>query len=85
MKYNDRSSSHRWSRNPQPQPQTFSKPVFLVELSLSYICLGWLSGALVGVLGSDFIGQGDDGAGRRVRKPAEVPGQFSINGNYWAG
>ena len=41
---------------PRPQPQTFSKLVFLIEFSKSYICLDWLSGALVGVGGSDFIG-----------------------------
>ena len=47
---------HRWNRNPRPQPQTFSKLVFIMEFTQYYICLNWLSGALVGVGGSDFIG-----------------------------
>ena len=40
----------------RPQPQTFSKLTFLSEFSKSYTFLNWLSGALVGVGGSDFIG-----------------------------
>ena len=40
----------------QPQrPQTFSKLMFLLYFSESYIFLSWLSGALVGIGGSDFI------------------------------
>ena len=42
--------------NPEPQPQTFGKLASLVESSLSYIALNCLSGAPVGVGGSDFIG-----------------------------
>ena len=48
--------AHRWNGNPRTQPQTFGKLVFLIEFRKSYICLNWLSGALVGVGGSDFIG-----------------------------
>ena len=48
--------SHRWSRNPRPQPQTFSKLALLIYFGESYIFLNWLSGALVGVGDSDFIG-----------------------------
>ena len=44
----------RWNRNPRPQPQSVSKLVFLRYFSSSYLCLSWLSGALVGVGGSDF-------------------------------
>ena len=47
---------HRWNRNPRPRPHQFSKLVFLIELSQSWIFLNWLSGALVGLGGSDFIG-----------------------------
>ena len=48
----------RWNRNPRPQPWKFSNPVCLCyNLFVEYcICLNWLSGALVGVGGSDFIG-----------------------------
>ena len=46
----------RWNRNPRPQPQTLSKLMFLIWFGQSYICLNWLSGAQVGVRGSDFIG-----------------------------
>ena len=49
-----RRRNHRWNRNPRPQPQTFSKLVFLIQFSQSYIFLNWLSGALVGVGGPDF-------------------------------
>ena len=49
--------SHRWNRNPRPQPQASSTFVFLIESSRSYIFLNWLSWALVGVGGSDFIVQ----------------------------
>ena len=48
---------HRWNRNPRPQPNKFSKLVLLTYFSQSYTFLNWLSGALVGVGGSDFIGQ----------------------------
>ena len=44
---------------PDPNPKHLvncSRLLFLVELSKSYICLNWLSVALVGVGGSDFIG-----------------------------
>ena len=41
--------NHRWNRNPRPQPQTFRNLV-------DYMFIHWLSGALVGVGGSDFIG-----------------------------
>ena len=27
------AGSHRWNRNPRPQPQTFSKLVILIEVS----------------------------------------------------
>ena len=51
--FQDRSppvpSSRRWNRNPRPQPQKFSKLVFLIEVSEQYSCLNWLSGAPVGV------------------------------------
>ena len=53
---------HRWNRNPRPQPQKFNKLVFLIQFSWSYISLNWLSVALVGVWGSDFIGQQTKGA-----------------------
>ena len=45
--------------DPKPQPKIFSKLVFLMYLSQSSIIsfLNWLSGALVGVRGSDLIGQ----------------------------
>ena len=46
---------HRRNRNPRPKPQKFSKLVFLIEFSWSCIFLNWLSGALVGVGGSDFV------------------------------
>ena len=49
-------NSRRWNRNPRPQPQKFSKLLFLVSFSESCIFLNRLSGALVGVGGSDFIG-----------------------------
>ena len=29
------SGAHRWNRHPRPQPQTFSKPVSLVEVDKS--------------------------------------------------
>ena len=48
--------NRRWKRNPRPQPQKFSKLVFLIELSKSCLFLNWLSGALVGVGGSDIVG-----------------------------
>ena len=38
-------SSHRWNRNPRPQPQKFSKLVFLIWCCSYCICLNWLSGA----------------------------------------
>ena len=47
---------HRWNRNPRPQPQKYSNLVSLIECSQYCICLNWLSGALVGVGVSDFIG-----------------------------
>ena len=48
--------THRWSRNPLPQPPTtFSKVVSLIQFKQSYIFLHWLPGALVGVGGSDLI------------------------------
>ena len=50
------STSHRWHRIPQPQPQKFSKLASLIEFRQFYIFLSWLSGALVGVEVSDFIG-----------------------------
>ena len=40
---------HRWKRNPRPQPQKFSKLVFLIQFSYYYNFLN-------GVGGSDFIG-----------------------------
>ena len=49
--------------NPR-RPRNFSKLVFLMTFSRSYIFLNWLSGALVGVGGSDFFGyQGDAARG----------------------
>ena len=45
-----------WNRNPRPQPQKSSKLVFLIAFSQYYVYIDWLSGALVGVGGSDFIG-----------------------------
>ena len=48
--------SHRWNRTPRPQPQTFSKLVFILYFSSCYIFLNRSSGAPVGVRGSDFIG-----------------------------
>ena len=45
----------RWNRNPRPQRQTFSKLVFLIYV-MYYISSNWLSWALVGVGGFDFIG-----------------------------
>ena len=47
---------HRRIRNPRPQPQKFSKLAFLIQFSQYCICPNWLSGALVWVGGSDFIG-----------------------------
>ena len=47
---------HRRNMNPRPQPKTYSKFVFLIYFSWSYIFRNLLSGALVGVGGSDFIG-----------------------------
>ena len=44
------------NRNPRPQPQTFSKLASLIKSGQSWICLNWLSGALVGFWGSGFIG-----------------------------
>ena len=41
--------THRWNRNPRPQPQKFDELEFLVCVGESYICLNWLSGALVEV------------------------------------
>ena len=38
------------------KPQKLSELMFLIEVINYYICLNWLSGALVGVGGSDFIG-----------------------------
>ena len=40
---------------PDPKPQKFTKLVFLLYFSPSSIFLNWLSVALVGVGGSDFI------------------------------
>ena len=40
---------------PDPDPKHLVDLGFLLEVSKSYICLNWLSGALVGVGGSDFI------------------------------
>ena len=48
---------HRWNRNPRPQPQKFSKLTFLTYFRYPCMFLNWSSGALVGVGGSDFIGQ----------------------------
>ena len=41
---------------PDPSPKAFSRLVFLLELSWDYVFLSWLSGALLGVGGSYFIG-----------------------------
>ena len=41
--------THRWNRNPRPQPRKCIKLVFLKKFSESCICLNRLSGALVGV------------------------------------
>ena len=43
-------------RTPDPQLWKFSKLVLLIYFGEYCICLDWLSGALVGVGGSDFIG-----------------------------
>ena len=59
------SRSHRWNRNPRPQPKKFSKPASLITNSWYYMSLNWLSGVLLGVGGSDFIGWGVHAA--RVR------------------
>ena len=40
----------------RPQPQKYRKLVFLIEVSRPCTFLNWLSGAPVGVGGSDFIG-----------------------------
>ena len=42
--------------NPRPQPQSFSKSLFLTYFRQSCIFNNWLSGALVRVGGSYFIG-----------------------------
>ena len=47
---------HRWNSSPRPQPQKLSKLLSLIHISQHYICLNWLSEALGGVGGSDFIG-----------------------------
>ena len=62
--------SHRWNRNPRPQPHKFSKLVFLIKFSESYICLNWLSGVLVGVGGSGFIGNSVRCRGVHARRRA---------------
>ena len=52
-----RSNKHRPSSEGDSglaQPHTFTKLVFLIEFDQYYIFLNWLSGALVGVVGSDF-------------------------------
>ena len=41
---------------PKPQPQKFSKLVFLINSVDIAFRRNWFSGALVGVGGSDFIG-----------------------------
>ena len=51
-----RVRAHRWNTNPRPQPETFGKLVSLMQFSQSYIFLNWLSGFLLGVGNSDFIG-----------------------------
>ena len=51
-----RDMSHRWNRNPRPQPRKFRTLVSLIRNISYYIVLNWLSRALVGVGGSDFIG-----------------------------
>ena len=56
----------RWNRNPRSQPHKFSKLVFLMKFSSSLICLNCLSGALVGVRGSDFMGILESSIGRRL-------------------
>ena len=43
-------------RTPEPQLQKFGKLVLLLEVGEYRICLDWLSGALVGVGGSDLLG-----------------------------
>ena len=53
---NDNNEAHRWNRNPRPRPQTLSTFASLINFGWSYIFLNWLSGALGGVVGSDFIG-----------------------------
>ena len=56
------AKAHRWNRKPRPQPEKFSKTVSLTRFSRYDICLNWLSGALVGVGGSDFIFYSPEGA-----------------------
>ena len=41
---------------PRPRPKNFSKLVLRTCFCQACICISWLSGALVGVAGSDFIG-----------------------------
>ena len=67
-------AGHRWNRNPRPRPQKCRKLVCLTYFSQHFICLNWLSGALVGDGGSDFIGQQASpaprpGASRSSRSP----------------
>ena len=40
---------------PDPSPRNIMNWCFLIYFNCSYIFLNWLSGALVGVGGSDFI------------------------------
>ena len=54
---NERRSRPMEEEPPEPRPQTiWQTGVFLIYFSQSCIFLNWLSGALVGVGGSDFIG-----------------------------
>ena len=48
--------SHRWNKETLTATPKFSKLAFLIYFVTFYVCLNWLSGALVGVGGSDFIG-----------------------------
>ena len=64
--------THRWTRKPRPQPRKFSKLMLLIQFSQSCICLNWLSGALIGVGGSDFIGRKRPPDSHRARADHQI-------------
>ena len=64
--------SHRWNRKPRTPTSNISNLVFLMEFSQSSIFLNGLSGALVGVGGSDFVGYLGEA---QVQRPSNARGQ----------